>query len=1002
MNVIDALKSPPDAYRPYPFWFWNGEMSEEEITWQMEEFRRQGITTVLIHPRHGLVTPYLSDEYMALVVHTATVAQRLDMKIILYDEYNWPSGTVAGRLLHDYPEYGMQLLRYRYVEATDNYEISAPVGFQGSLLCAQGCNLETGEIHTFEVGPDNMLRMPEGRWGIGIFYLASPSIMLDSARGHSHAYPESGYLDVMNPEAVRKFIDLTHEVYKQYLGEWMGSVVQGMFTDEVGIIYDFDYNYDFAGAIISSLPWTAKLEEAFLHRKGYQLRDRLVHLIADVKGAVKTRLDYWDVVTSLYVESYHKQISEWCEREGIAYTGHVVMEELSMHYQGDLDAALKYLHAPGLDCTSKTCSPIDSPMFFTAKIASSASHRMKRDFTVCEAYGATGWSLTPNDMKRTADFSYAFGVNQLCLHGFLYTVRAGRKYECPPSEFIQSPWWKYMSIYSDYIAKLGYLLSQGNHLCHVGVLLNTRGYWSNNNRINFIDSKSDYAKDARWPEHIARILTEIGVDYDIVFDSALAACSITDEGIEWGREVINTLIIPPTQFFTADLWASIETFLAHGGKVLLVGETPYVLGSDLESVAVEPEVVRSIFRNHALADAEAVRDGLIQMFDGLRTRVVLENGEDAGCAVLKRIMPDGTVICFVYNYTDKCVEPCSVRVPGSFQVTEIDIEDVSTRQPNAVIKDCETAVKSSFRPFQSRVFMMQPSSTNMPDLVTSDSYEERSVIELGPEWEFSLDRENILRIKDFIMIPKSHISERESKVYFDIFCDDKIDDVSILFEGDICQSLRVNGKDVSDRQRSYRYFDCNQIAVHIGDHLNIGRNACEFTYITQYEDTVLSPLAAYGGIYAIQPHIFVLGRFAVGDDGHLSAQSPTINSGPWESQGFPWYSGSGIYQTHITVDEAVCFSQARLCCDVGVGCVEATINGLHCGVRVWEPYEIDISKALRVGSNDIEIKVTNTAANLLRPLATEVNLENQMAWLRGIHEVVPNSGLHWARIELFG
>jgi len=39
------------------------------------------------------------------------------------------------------------------------------------------------------------------------------------------------------------------------------------------------------------------------------------------------------------------------------------------------------------------------------------------------------------------------------------------------------------------------------------------------------------------------------------------------------------------------------------------------------------------------------------------------------------------------------------------------------------------------------------------------------------------------------------------------------------------------------------------------------------------------------------------------------------------------------------------------------------INGQVAGVRCWPPFEPDISPFLKVGANELEIRVTNTLAN---------------------------------------
>jgi hypothetical protein len=57
----------------------------------------------------------------------------------------------------------------------------------------------------------------------------------------------------------------------------------------------------------------------------------------------------------------------------------------------------------------------------------------------------------------------------------------------------------------------------------------------------------------------------------------------------------------------------------------------------------------------------------------------------------------------------------------------------------------------------------------------------------------------------------------------------------------------------------------------------------------------------------------------------------------------------------------------RLWLDLGqvANIAEVTLNGQPCGVAWTAPYRVDITGALREGSNTLSIEVTNTWANLL-------------------------------------
>ena len=66
-----------------------------------------------------------------------------------------------------------------------------------------------------------------------------------------------------------------------------------------------------------------------------------------------------------------------------------------------------------------------------------------------------------------------------------------------------------------------------------------------------------------------------------------------------------------------------------------------------------------------------------------------------------------------------------------------------------------------------------------------------------------------------------------------------------------------------------------------------------------------------------------------------------------------------MYRTRVEIS----FEAAVLEPDAGDDVLEVVVNGDSAGVRLWPPYELDV--ALRLGVNEIELRVYNTPANLL-------------------------------------
>jgi len=81
--------------------------------------------------------------------------------------------------------------------------------------------------------------------------------------------PDGGTVDLMNPEAVRKFIEIYYEELFRRYGEYFGSTFPATFADHEG---------SYGGTIA----WTPRLFETFRNKAGYDLEPLLPALVYDV------------------------------------------------------------------------------------------------------------------------------------------------------------------------------------------------------------------------------------------------------------------------------------------------------------------------------------------------------------------------------------------------------------------------------------------------------------------------------------------------------------------------------------------------------------------------------------------------------------------------------------------------------------------------------------------------------------------------------------------------
>ena len=428
MKFLAQLQNPPREFTAIPFWFLNGELTAEELRRQLADFAAHGIYGVVLHPRMGLSPDitYLGERYFAHIRTAVEAAAALDMKIVLYDEGMYPSGSASGLVVKDHPEL-----------ASEGITLTQTV-LPGDELLAQA---ESGTLVVRKSGGT----MRGLHWG--------------EDDGEKNA-PKTA--DILNPAAVSRFIELTHEAYYRELKEYFGAAIIGFFTDEPSIL----------GRNVSGMfPWTHGFAEIFRHAGGNAAN---LTALFDGRENDDTRL-YHKLLLQREGEVYYGTLSRWCEAHGIGLMGHP-------HQSDDIEVE-KYFAVPGQDLVLRWLAPekdglagIDSTM---AKCSADAARLMHRRRNANECFGACNkddnpWQLSGGDIKWYTDWLAVRGVNLFIPHAFYYSIRGKRKDERPPDVGPHSIWWAHYEAWSTYWRRLSWLMTDIDLHAEVAVLCRNR------------------------------------------------------------------------------------------------------------------------------------------------------------------------------------------------------------------------------------------------------------------------------------------------------------------------------------------------------------------------------------------------------------------------------------------------------------------------------------------------------------------------------------------------
>ncbi len=563
-TVRAVFQNPPRQYATAPLWTWNDMLTEEQVRGTLRDLAGQKVKQAFIHPRPGLMTPYLSDEWFRLWRAALDEAEKLDMNIWIYDENSYPSGFAGGLVPEAMPDSRGRGLHFAEAKTlgppTEDFFAAYRItenGFENVTRNARG-----GE------------QLPEGRYLVASWRLAP-------AGGW---FGGKWYVDLLKPGVTEKFIEITFEAYKRNIGDQFGKRCPGIFTDEPHL------------CPAGGLHWNEHLSDEFRKRWGYALEDHLPALVRPVGDWKKVRHNYQQLLLEQFIEHWAKPCHDWCEANGLEFTGHYWEHGWPGASHGPDNMAMYAWHQrPAIDTLMNNYSESVNAQFGNiraVKELASVANQLGRTRTLCEAYGAGGWDLRFEDMKRIGDWLYVLGVNTLDEHLSYVTIRGARKRDHPQSFSYHTPWWEDYHLVAGYFARLSAALSAGKQVNHILVLEPTTTAWMYQPDKAQLNQLGGSFQELVTNLEKAQVEFDLGCEDIIGRRGGVVHPEQRDGGsgrvfFVVGQRPYRTVVLPPhtenLNLRTAEL---IADFARRGGQVFCCGQPPSLVdGKPSDAVA---------------------------------------------------------------------------------------------------------------------------------------------------------------------------------------------------------------------------------------------------------------------------------------------------------------------------------------------------------------------------------------------------------------------------------
>ncbi len=940
------FENPSKNYRAVPFYSLNDLLDSAELDRQITQFANGGYGGVYLHSRTGLLTEYLGRDWWKAMDAGVSACERNDIYAWFYDEDKWPSG------------------------------------FAGGIVPLKGDEYQAHCLMRL----DRKKQLPEGatvlKQDSNWYYLSY------KARSGNAWFNGTSYVDLLNPATVKEFIESSYKPYADRYKKYFGNTALGIFTDEPQFFPVTD-GIENDGV----QPFSPVIIEKFRIDNGYDLVDVLPALFETPEGYEKVRVDYYRTLSRQMELSFSKQIGDYCKENNMMFTGHFNGEEGLTSIRnnvGDLMMQLRNMQQPGMDHLGLH---IDNALN-AARNISSVSNQYGITRRLSEAYGISGQNMNFEDRAWIASWHTLNGINHICPHLALYSMKGTRKRDYPPSLSSQQPYWQYNKLLEDYVARLCYLSTVGKYSAEFLVVhpLESEYIEGGTNLKSWSDRQTNYL-------NVLEMLQENHRDYDLGDEQVLAETgSVKNGSVIVGKQTYKGVILPYMLTIRQSTVNLLKRFAASGGRIIalemplyidgrkddkglgelrkiikLTGpvEFPGIIGNEVEpQVTVMGENVREIWISHRTSGGRHILQVTnTSRINSLRCKIKFNSG--AGNIVL---LDPAYGKCYTFKSQDN--------------------------------------YELMLYPAQSYILTDEKLVTGA---VVSGQYSipenRRELLTLSGDWKgkrlevnaFTLDfaRYSTDNGKTFSRPePVIGIHERfTEKKYngslilaFDFNADTIFRDCNLVLEQpEMYSGIEVNGKRVMFDGNSF-YRDIAFKTTGIGDLLVSGKNtiSLHLDYRAAIPES-RNPLERYGSEIE---SIYLTGGFAVRADTsslpsepsqhnvrgylipkpvhHFSSFSLTneksVFNGDLVTQGYPFYDGSFSLEKSFDISSIDNAKKYLLKFPLSEAIViKVSLNGTELPPVAWSPWEVDITGALKPGTNSVTVTMINSLRNLLGP-----------------------------------
>ena len=957
---------PPSDYRSAPLWDWNDKITEEGIDFQLKKFKDGGLGGVFIHPRPGLLTEYLSEDWNHMFDHTVRKAKELGMKVWIYDEDSYPSGFAGGHVPAEMPESYNHGTGLKF----DRQEILKPDTGKYEVILKS----ENNKFVDITSTKDSFIGKS------GVFYLFQKTF-----GAKSYWYGNFPYVDLLQKGVTQKFLEITMKGYEKYDKDEFGKTLMGSFTDEP--------NLEAAMGPNSAFRWTSDLYSEFNKRWGYDLKVNLPCLVDEVGDWKKVRHDYFELILEMFVERWAVPYGKYCEENGLKFTGHYWEHGWPKPTDGS-DEASFYIHhqQPGVDMLGNEYIPNGQGGQFgntrAIRELRSAANQAGRQRTLSETYGGAGWEISFANLKKLVDWEEVLGVNFVNQHLAYYTIKGVRKFDYPPSFTYHEPWWENYKPMGDYIGRISMATASGEQINKTLVIQPNTTSWMYFSRV----------KNNTTPDSIQKYfklfiyqLERNHYEYDLGSENVMRTLgSVKDGKLIVGNRTYSLVVLPESmENIDKVTYTLLNDYLQQGGKVLsFAKQIPCLDGAPSNAVnelkakypvqwtlasKADDQTVKKLFALDDFTIDEAtpvsgefyyqrriMQDGqLLFMVNTDTSKNVVATIHAKGKSLLKMDLITGE--CFrlpVKTQNGQLVFDITLSPIGSalYYLSDNNIAETDLPRPTTTEQPLTGSGFESIKPESENVLVLDFLDVKSNKLKLKDTYFMKAMRQLYDSTGFKMGnpwQHKIQYKKQYLDLDTFKTNSAFEVNYHFVIADnvspEMVSKLSAVVERPELWEVFINGRKVENSADWWIDRDFHKYPV--GDKVQKGLNTI----------TLKAPKMS---VHAELMPAYIVGNFVLNPlkQGFEIASGTLSKPGSWKTMGYPFYAQKVSYTESFNILKTEDQFKVKLNKWNGI-IAEVFVNDKKAGIISYPPYELNISRFVSQGKNTISVKVIGSLKN---------------------------------------